>query len=173
MTSVVTNLSGDALVIPGDNIDTDVLYPGKYLNITDPEEMKNHLFEGMDSPLKAEDVTPGCFLVVEENFGTGSSREHVVLSMKALGVSCVIGKSLAKIFYRNCLNLGLPALTCREAVEASQPGSAMEMNLEAGSLTVDGREFFSTPMPRFMKDLVSSGGLIEWGKTRIGQDRAT
>lgn len=169
----MTNLTGAALLIPGDNIDTDVLYPGKYLNITDSEEMKHHLFEGMDSPLQAKDVTPGCFLVVEENFGTGSSREHVVLSMKALGVGCVIGKSLAKIFYRNCLNLGLPALTCREAVEASKSGSAMEANLETGSITVDGREFFSTPLPQFMKDLVLAGGLIAWGKTRIVQDRAS
>src|SRR5919199_2023118 len=110
-------IEGKAVVIDEDNVDTDVLYPGTYLSIDDPEQMKSYLFEGLDPSLRDQLDGP-TVLVVGENFGSGSSREHVPHAMKAWGIRCVVGKSFARIFQRNCVNLGLPIVACPEASAA-------------------------------------------------------
>ena len=109
-------VEGVALVVPGDNIDTDVMYPGAYLNVEDPEQMAQYLFEGFDPTLRAR-LVDGTILVVGSNFGIGSSREHVPLAMKGSGIRGVVGRSFARIFYRNCVNLGLAIVACPDAVD--------------------------------------------------------
>lgn len=159
-------VEGPAVVVPGDNIDTDVLYPGAYLNIDDPGEMRAHLFEGLDASLQ-DKLTPGCVLVVGDNFGTGSSREHVPLGMKAFEVSCVVGVSFARIFYRNCINLGLPVVVCPDAARAIGDGDEMRIDLDEGRITVGDQEFYIAPVPQFMRDMLSSGGLVQWGRAKL------
>ena len=154
-------LAGRAVVIAQDNVDTDVLYPGSYLNVEDPSLMSAHLFEGLDPGLR-EQVGPGTILIVGSNFGTGSSREHVPLGMRASGVSCLVGRSFARIFRRNCLNLGLPLIDCPEAVDQAAPGSLIEVDLDGGVATVDGHAYAFSPLPAFMRSMVGVGGLIPW-----------
>jgi 3-isopropylmalate/(R)-2-methylmalate dehydratase small subunit len=154
-------LAGRAVVIEQDNVDTDVLYPGSFLNIEDPELMSPHLFEGLDPGLRDE-MHPDTILVVGENFGTGSSREHVPLGMKASGVTCLVGKSFARIFRRNCLNLGLPLVDCPEAVGQADTGSEVVVDLDDGVVEVNGARFAIAPMPDFMRQMVDAGGLIPW-----------
>lgn len=154
-------LAGRAVTIREDNVDTDVLYPGSYLNIEDPDLMSPHLFEGFDPALRDE-MGPDTILVVGENFGTGSSREHVPLAMKASGVSCLVGMSFARIFRRNCLNLGLPLVDCPDAVAEAETGARVEVDLDGGVVTVNGDRFPSAPMPDFMRRMVDAGGLIPW-----------
>lgn len=161
-------VSGKAVVVPGTNIDTDVLYPGIYLNIDDPDLMKPYLFEGLDPSLR-DQLEGDTVLVVGANFGMGSSREHVPLAMKASGVRCVIGSSFARIFYRNCINLALPALSCPEAVEAAKPGSEISVDAAAGKVIVDGREFVAAPVPHFMLEMLERGGLIPWAQHKLAQ----
>ena len=158
-------IAGRAVMIREDNVDTDVLYPGAYLNIDDPEQMSSHLFEGLDPALRDE-LGPDTILVVGENFGTGSSREHVPLAMKASGVSCVVGKSFARIFRRNCLNLGLPLVDCPDAVERVETGTQVRIDLDEGAVAVDGERFAIAPMPDFMRQMVDAGGLIPWLRDR-------
>ena len=112
-------IEGAAVIIEADNVNTDVLYPGPYLNIDDPEQMKHYLFEGLDPSLREKLGGGPTILVVGNNFGGGSSREHVPLAMKAWGIGAVVGRTFARIFYRNCINLGLPAIACPEAVGAA------------------------------------------------------
>jgi 3-isopropylmalate/(R)-2-methylmalate dehydratase small subunit len=159
-------LKGTAVVIDRDNVDTDTLYPGAYLNIDDPEEMKRHLFEGLDPSLR-EGLGGDTILVVGENFGSGSSREHVVQGMKAWNIKCVLGKSFARIFHRNCVNLGLPVLSQPEAVAAAKPGARIEIDTDKGEIEVDGERFKTDPIPAFMTDMISSGGLIPWARERL------
>jgi 3-isopropylmalate/(R)-2-methylmalate dehydratase small subunit len=149
------------VVIAEDNVDTDVLYPGSFLNVEDPELMSPHLFEGLDPSLRDE-MGPDTILVVGENFGTGSSREHVPLGMKASGVSCLVGASFARIFRRNCLNLGLPLVDCPAAVAQASTGSDVVVDLDGGVVVVDGESFEIAPMPAFMRRMVDAGGLIPW-----------
>ena len=154
-------LAGRAVVISEDNVDTDVLYPGSFLNIEDPELMSPHLFEGLDPSLRDE-MGPDTILMVGENFGTGSSREHVPLAMKASGVSCLVGASFARIFRRNCLNLGLPLVDCPAAVARASTGADAVVDLDAGVVTVDGDGFDIVPMPDFMRRMLDAGGLVPW-----------
>ena len=154
-------LAGRAVVISEDNVDTDVLYPGSFLNIEDPELMSPHLFEGLDPSLRDE-MGPDTILMVGENFGTGSSREHVPLAMKASGVSCLVGASFARIFRRNCLNLGLPLVDCAGAVARAWTGADAVVDLDAGVVTVDGDGFDIVPMPDFMRRMLDAGGLVPW-----------
>lgn len=160
--------AGKAVLVPGTNIDTDVLYPGIYLNIDDPELMKPYLFEGLDPALR-DQLVGDTVLVVGENFGMGSSREHVPLAMKAWGVRCVLGSSFARIFYRNCINLALPAISCPAAAEAAKPGSQISVDAVAGKVSVDGREFTAAPVPPFMLEMVERGGLIPWTQHRLAR----
>ncbi|MBX5445704.1 3-isopropylmalate dehydratase small subunit [Sphaerobacter sp.] len=161
-------LEGAAVVIRQDNIDTDVLYPGSYLNIADPEQMKPYLFEGLDPSLRDQLGRP-TILVVGENFGTGSSREHVPHAMLAWGIRCVLGKSFARIFYRNCINLGLPAIVCPEAVDAAEPGVTVRIDTDTGTVHVGDATFQAVPLPSFMRDMLASGGLVDWARRRLAE----
>jgi 3-isopropylmalate/(R)-2-methylmalate dehydratase small subunit len=158
-------IEGRAVVIDGDNVDTDVMYPGEFLNIEDPEAMKAHLFEGYDPALR-DQLGEDAIIVTGWNFGIGSSREHVPLAMKAWGVRCVVGKSFARIFRRNCVNLGLLALACVDGAEAAAPESTIRIDTDSGSIVVDGETFQSEPVPGFVRELQDAGGLVEWAQRR-------
>ena len=159
-------LAARAVLIPGDNVDTDVLYPGAYLNVTDVETMKGYLFEGLDPALR-DRLGGDTALVVGANFGAGSSREHVPQAMKASGIRFLVGKSFARIFARNCLNLGLQVVICPAAVEAATEDSQLVFDLDAGALEVDGTAFPVPPVPPFMREMVAAGGLVEWVQARL------
>lgn len=159
-------IEGAAVVIEADNVNTDVLYPGPYLNIDDPEVMKRYLFEGLDPSLR-DKLVGRTVLVVGENFGGGSSREHVPLAMKASGIGAVVGRSFARIFYRNCINLGLPAIVCSEAVAAAADGSQIRIAAEHGKVEVDGRPYGTTVLPPFVIDMIQGGGLIPYVRGRL------
>jgi 3-isopropylmalate/(R)-2-methylmalate dehydratase small subunit len=159
-------VEGVALRVVGDNVDTDVMYPGAFLNIEDPAEMAPHLFEGFDPGLR-ERVVPGTILVVDTNFGIGSSREHVPLAMKASGVTGVVGRSFARIFHRNCVNLGLAIVRCPEAVDAVHDGSRVAIDTEGG-VEVDGVRFAAPAAAPFLLELGEAGGLVEWTAERAG-----
>jgi 3-isopropylmalate/(R)-2-methylmalate dehydratase small subunit len=160
-------LSGRAVVIRQDDVDTDVLFPGAFLNITDVEKMTEHLFEGLDPALR-DRLGGDTALVVGSNFGTGSSREHVPQAMGRSGIRFLVGKGFARIFYRNCINLGLPPVIAPDAVEAAQDDSSLEFDLDAGVVTVDGRPFPVTPVPEFMREMFRAGGLVPWVRARAG-----
>jgi 3-isopropylmalate/(R)-2-methylmalate dehydratase small subunit len=155
--------------VSGDNIDTDVLYPGPFLNIDDPMEMRKYLFQGLDPSLRQK-LKPGCVLVVGSNFGAGSSREHVPLAMKAWEVGCILGASFARIFYRNCINQGLPAIVCPEAANAARDGSSIRVDLDAGVITVEGVDHKGIPIPPFMREMIEAGGLVPWGRARLARN---
>ncbi len=159
-------LEGKAVVIEKDNVDTDVLYPGTYLSIDDPEKMKSYLFEGLDPSLRDQLDRP-TVLVVGENFGAGSSREHVPHAMKASQIVCVLGKSFARIFHRNCINLGLPTITHADAAAAAQSGEKIRVDTDAGEITIGAESFRTMPVPDFMQNMLTSGGLIPWTRARL------
>jgi 3-isopropylmalate/(R)-2-methylmalate dehydratase small subunit len=159
-------LAARAVLIPGDDVDTDVLYPGQFLNVTDVEQMKAHLFEGLDPSLR-EELVGDTALVVQSNFGSGSSREHVPQAMRASGVRFLVGKSFARIFFRNCINLGLPAVTAPEAVEAASPGSELVLRLDSATIEVDSASFAIGAVPQFMRDMFEAGGLVPWMRGRL------
>jgi 3-isopropylmalate/(R)-2-methylmalate dehydratase small subunit len=163
--------SGRAVVIALDNVDTDVLFPGPFLSVTDVAEMPKYLFEGLDPSLRDQLVGPTA-LVVGANFGSGSSREHVPQAMAASGITFLVGRSFARIFSRNCLNLGLPIVICPEAVDAAKPGDQLELDLEAGLLTVAGVAYQAPALPPFMRDLLDKGGLVAWVRGRIDSTTA-
>ncbi len=158
-------VDGVALVVEGDNIDTDVMYPGVYLNVEDPEQMAQYLFEGFDPTLR-DRLVDGTILVVGSNFGIGSSREHVPLAMKGSGIRGVVGRSFARIFYRNCVNLGLAIVACPEAVDAARDGSCVVIDA-AGGVVIDGRAFVAQATPPLVLDLRAAGGLVGWTAARI------
>lgn len=153
-------------MVEGDNIDTDVLYPGSWLNIDDPDAMKPYLFEGLDPTIR-DRLEPSCVLVVGDNFGSGSSREHVPLAMKAWGVGCVLGHSFARIFHRNCINLGLPVVTSPQAAAAAVSGQRIRIDTDAGAIEVSGERYEIAPLPEFMTEMIDSGGLVEWVRARL------
>ena len=161
-----------AVVIDLDDVDTDVLYPGAYLNVTDVAQMTQHLFEGLDPSLR-DQLGGDTALVVGSNFGAGSSREHVPQAMAASGIRFLVGKSFARIFYRNCINLGLPAVMSPTAVDAASSGSTIRLDLEQGELTVDGNVFPMTPVPAFMREMFAAGGLVPWVRGRLDHIDAT
>ncbi len=159
-------LRGTAVLLRRDDVDTDVLYPGAYLNVTDVEQMRLHLFEGIDPSLR-DQLGGETALVVGSNFGSGSSREHVPQAMKASGIRFLVGTSFARIFHRNCVNLGLPPVVAPAAAEAARPGSALELDLDAGTVAVDGRPFPAEPVPPFLVELLAAGGLEPWVRRRL------
>ena len=159
-------IEGRAVVIPGDDVDTDVMYPGAYLNIDDPELMKPYLFENFDPGLR-DQLGDDAIIVTGRNFGIGSSREHVPQAMKAWGIRCVLGRSFARIFRRNCVNLGLPILESPEAAEAARPGSRITIDTETGTVEVDGSRFEARPVAPFVLELQDSGGLVPWAQAKL------
>ncbi len=158
-------VEGTALVIPGDDVDTDVMYPGAYLNVDDPEEMKHYLFDGYDPSLR-DHLGPDAVVVTGWNFGLGSSREHVVQALRAWGVPALVGRSFARIFRRNCVNLGLAIFEAPEAAEAASPGSRMRIDTDAGEILVDGKSFATPPVAALVAELQAVGGLVPWVEER-------
>jgi len=158
-------LEGTAVVIDQDDVDTDVMYPGQFIGILDDDEMAKHLFEGLDPSLR-DQLVGDTVLVAGANFGTGSSRENVPAAMRAAGIRCVIARSFARIFQRNCINLGLLAIPCAEAVGAARPGSQVRIEVESGTVEVDGQTFQAAALPPFMVELVRQGGLAPWIRSR-------
>ena len=152
----------------GANVDTDAIIPARYLNINEPEELAKHCMEDID-PAFAGRVQAGDVIVATTNFGCGSSREHAPLCIKAAGVSCVIAKSFARIFYRNAINIGLPILECDEAVDGTDAGDELEVELEAGTIRnlTKGATFQAKPYPAFMLELIRAGGLVQYTKARL------
>lgn len=158
-------VEGRAVVIPGDDLDTDVMYPGAYLNIEDPELMKGYLFDGFDPSLRDE-LGPDAIVVTGANFGIGSSREHVVQALRAWGVRGVLGASFARIFKRNCVNLGLTIVECAEAAAAARTGSRLRIDTDTGEVAVDGTTFQAQPIPVLVQELHAAGGLVPWTRER-------
>jgi 3-isopropylmalate/(R)-2-methylmalate dehydratase small subunit len=152
----------------GANIDTDVIIPGKYLVTTDPARLAPHCMEGID-PEFSKKVQKGDMIFAEENFGCGSSREHAPIAVKAAGVSCVVAKSFARIFYRNSINIGLPIMVCPEAVDHAKNGAAVKVDTNSGIVNVDGKSFKAEPFPEFIASIIQKGGLMEYVKERLKQ----
>ena len=154
----------------GDNIDTDVIIPARYLNTSDPKELALHCMEDIDRDF-ARKVRKGDFIVAGENFGCGSSREHAPIAIKASGISCVIAASFARIFYRNAVNIGLPILECREAAIDVKDSDRLIVNLEQGVIQNKTRksEYTAQPFPEFMQEIIRAGGLINRVKQKLGE----
>ena len=153
----------------GANVNTDVIIPARYLNVSDPAELARHCMEDIDAEFAGR-VQPGDIIMATTNFGCGSSREHAPLAIKAAGISCVIARSFARIFFRNAINIGLPLLECGEAVDNTEAGDILEVDLSTGKIEnlTKGLDFTAKPYPDFMAELVSAGGLIEHTKKRLG-----
>ncbi len=151
----------------GANVDTDAIIPARYLSISTSEELARHCMEDVD-PEFVQKVQPGDIIVATTNFGCGSSREHAPLALKGTGVSCVVATTFARIFYRNAINIGLPILECPAAVEGTEAGQTLEVELETGRIhNLDtGQTFQAEPYPEFMMGIIRAGGLIEY--TRVG-----
>ena len=151
----------------GDNVDTDVIIPARYLNTPDAQELAKHCMEDIDAGFAAR-VRPGGIMVAGRNFGCGSSREHAPLAIKACGVACVIAATFARIFYRNALNIGLPILECPEAAAAIKAGDTVSVDFDTGVITDEttGQTFRGEPFPPFMQELIAAGGLAAYRRAR-------
>jgi len=147
----------------GDDVNTDLIIPGKYLELTDPEEMARHAMEGVDLGF-SERVKPGDIVVGGRNFGCGSSREHAPLALKHVGVGAVVAESFARIFYRNAVNIGLPALECPDITDAVEEGDTIEIDLTGGVIrnTRTGSQLRFTPLPDFLVEVLNDGGLAAY-----------
>ena len=147
----------------GDNVDTDVIIPARYLNSFDPQELASHAMVDIDSEFAGK-VQPGDIIVARKNFGCGSSREHAPLCLKTAGVSCVIADTFARIFYRNAINIGLPIIECPEAAEGIDAGDQVEIDFDSGRIynRTKGTEFQGQAFPPFMQELISAGGLVNY-----------
>lgn len=145
----------------GADINTDLIIPARYLNTTDHKELAKHCMEDIDSNF-ASKVKNGDIIVAEKNFGCGSSREHAPIAIKAAGISCVIAKSFARIFYRNAFNVGLPIITCPEAAQDVDTGDEIEVDTHTGKIInlTKSRTYQAEPIPTFMQEIIASGGLM-------------
>ncbi|MDP2181278.1 MAG: 3-isopropylmalate dehydratase small subunit [Actinomycetota bacterium] len=153
----------------GRDVDTDVIIPARYLNTSVPEELAKHCMEDLDAGFVSK-VEFGDILVAEENFGCGSSREHAPIAIKAVGVSVIIAKSFARIFYRNAINTGLPIMEAPEAVDGIGDGDTVTVDADQGVIVNEttGETFRAQPFPPFIKDIIEKGGLIESVKEKVG-----
>ena len=156
----------------GDNVDTDVIIPARYLNSSDPKElaehcMASHAMADID-PEFVNKVKPGDLIVANKNFGCGSSREHAPLCLKTAGVSCVIAETFARIFYRNAINIGLPIIECPEAAQGIEAGDEVEVDFDSGMIynRTKGTEFKGQPFPEFMQKLIAAGGLVKYTNSK-------
>jgi len=154
----------------GDNVDTDVIIPARYLNTFDPAELARHCLEDLD-PAFAAKVRPGDILLAGSNFGCGSSREHAPLAIKSSGIGCVVARSFARIFFRNAINIGLPILECPEADTLAETGNRLEIDLEAGTIVnpAAGSAAKAAPYSGFILEVIQAGGLI----ARLRSETAT
>lgn len=152
----------------GADVNTDVIIPARYLNVSDARELAQHCMEDIDAEFVSR-MEPGDIIVATTNFGCGSSREHAPLAIKAAGVSAVIAASFARIFFRNAINIGLPLLESEEAVNNTEAGDTLEIDLEKGEIKnlTRNRVFTAKPYPDFMAELISAGGLIEYTRQRL------
>lgn len=147
----------------GDNVDTDVIIPARYLNSSDPKELATHCMEDIDAEF-VKKVKTGDIIVANKNFGCGSSREHAPLAIKASGVSCVIAETFARIFYRNAINIGLPIIECKEAAQEIKAGDVVEVNFDSGVITdvTTGKSFQGQAFPPFMQKIIDCEGLVNY-----------
>ncbi|MHB9106814.1 MAG: 3-isopropylmalate dehydratase small subunit [Armatimonadota bacterium] len=161
------NLRGHVLIY-GDHIDTDIIIAARYLNTTDPAELAKHCMEDAGDNFVAR-VQPGDFIVAGENFGCGSSREHAPIAIKAAGVSAVIAKNFARIFFRNAINVGLPILESPEAAADARPGDELEVELDSGVIrnVTQGKTYQAEPFPPFLRDIIDAGGLVNYVREQI------
>ncbi len=152
----------------GANIDTDVIIPARYLTLSDEKELAAHCLEDLD-PAFVTRVEPGDIIVAEDNFGSGSSREHAPLAIKGAGVSCVVASTFSRIFYRNAINVGLPILECPEAVAGTRTGDLLRVDLERGTVENlrSGEVFHAAPFPDSMRELIELGGLVPYVRARL------
>jgi 3-isopropylmalate/(R)-2-methylmalate dehydratase small subunit len=153
----------------GDDIDTDAIIPGRYLVINEPQELAKHIFESI-RPEMSMRVMEGDFLVAGENFGCGSSREHAPLAIKGSGISAVIAKSFARIFFRNAINIGLPLFICSE-VDKIREGDSLEIDMVLGKIynIFRNESYKTTPLPPFLLNIVEAGGLVEYTKRLVAK----
>ena len=147
----------------GDNVDTDVIIPARYLNSSDPAELAGHCMEDIDKDF-VKNVTKGDLIVAAKNFGCGSSREHAPLAIKAAGISCVIAETFARIFYRNAINLGLPIIECPEAAKGIEAGDQVEVDFDSGIITnkTRGETYQGQAFPEFMQKIIAAEGLVNY-----------
>ena len=147
----------------GDNVDTDVIIPARYLNSSDPKELATHCMEDIDKEF-VNKVNWGDIIVANKNFGCGSSREHAPIAIKAAGVSCVIAENFARIFYRNAINIGLPIVECQEAAKGIKAGDVVEVDFDSGIITnkTTGERFEGQAFPPFMQKIIDCGGLVNY-----------
>lgn len=151
----------------GDNVDTDVIIPARYLNTADPDELAKHCMEDIDEEF-SDNVSDGDIIVANKNFGCGSSREHAPIAIKASGVSCVIADTFARIFYRNAINIGLPIIECAEAANDISSGDDVEVDFDEGMIynhTKD-RKYLGQAFPDFMQKIIAAGGLVNYIQTQ-------
>lgn len=149
----------------GDNVDTDVIIPARYLNTSDPKELASHCMEDIDKDF-VKNVQSGDIIVADKNFGCGSSREHAPIAIKESGVSCVIARTFARIFYRNAINIGLPIIECEEAASDIKAGDEVSVDLSTGVITnkTNGHSYQGQPYPEFMQKIIASNGLVNYIK---------
>lgn len=154
--------AGQALAL-GNNIDTDQIYPGRYLALTNPEEIGSHCLEGVDEGI-ARNFPKGGIIVAGTNFGCGSSREHAAIALLNMGAGAVVAESFARIFYRNAINIGLPIIECPEAAKAISAGDEVEVDFDSGIITnkTTGQSYEGQAFPPFMQKIISAGGLIPY-----------
>lgn len=147
----------------GDNVDTDVIIPARYLNSSDPKELAAHCMEDIDKDF-VKKMKAGDIIVADKNFGCGSSREHAPLAIKAAGVSCVIAETFARIFYRNAINIGLPIIECAEASKEIKDGDMVSVDFDSGVITDEttGKTYQGQAFPEFMQKIIDSGGLVNY-----------
>lgn len=153
----------------GRDIDTDAIIAARYLNTSDMAELAKHCMQDID-PTFVERAKPGDIIVAEENFGCGSSREHAPACIKAAGISVVVAKSFARIFYRNAINIGLPIMECAEAVDGINDGDEVTVDADTGVITnvTTGATFQAQPFPEFIQEIINAGGLIERTRSKLG-----
>ena len=161
---MVINMKASGSVFKyGDNVDTDVIIPARYLNSSDPAELALYCMEDIDKEF-VKKVRKGDMIVANKNFGCGSSREHAPIAIKASGISCVIAETFARIFYRNAINIGLPIIECPEASRGIENGDEVEVDFDSGIITnkTKGTSFQGQPFPEFMQKIIASEGLISY-----------
>ncbi len=155
----------------GNDIDTDVIIPARYLNVTDPKDLASHCMENIDKNFINE-VKDGDIMVALKNFGCGSSREHAPIAIKAAGISCVIAKSYARIFYRNAFNIGLPILECDEAADKIEAGDEVSVDFKNGTIKniTKNETYQAEPFPEFIEQIINADGLVNYVKNKINNN---